>query len=209
MTMATEDFASLVKRVRQGDDAAMGKLIERYGAGMQRLAQQLIGRQLRAHLDALDLVQTVQITLWMGIRSGRFMVPTPESLFALVKTLLRFQVARHWRAAKNEMTATVESNLNATVVDERLLSAPKEKDPHERMEFDELLEQFLGQLDDVDQRLVRLRFQGCTTAEAAKYLQVDPGYLRVRLGRLRKKFVGFWPEDEIPAAIPDSYRTFS
>jgi len=38
-----------------------------------------------------------------------------------------------------------------------------------------------------------MRFLGYTTSEAANYLRVDSGFLRVRLGRLRQRFASFLP----------------
>ena len=58
-------------------------------------------------------------------------------------------------------------------------------------EFDDLVEHFLAQLGDMDRQLIKLRFQGFTTADAARRLNLDPGFLRVRLGRLRKRFAEF------------------
>ena len=166
-------------------------LIEHHSPIMQRIAENLIGPALRAQVDAADLVQSVQLTLWMGLRTGKFVVPNSESLLALAKTLLRRQVARCWRTAKLEMTATLEANFVETIIDQNLYASTADADPGRGTDFDDLMEKFLGQLDKVDQCLVKLRFQGYTTAEAANSLQIDSAYLRVRLGRLRKKFADF------------------
>ncbi len=193
MALSQDQFILAVKRLQDGDDAAMCELIEHYGAAMQRIAKSLIGRALQAQLDAVDLVQAMQITLWVGLRLGRFKVPTPRSLMALAKVLLRRQVARYWRTAKLEMNATLEGHLAETLVDQDLFAA-KHANGHQSEDLDDLVAHFLNRLDPIDQQLMKLRIQGYRTAEAAACLQLDAGYLRVRLGRLRKKFTDFSQE---------------
>jgi RNA polymerase sigma-70 factor (ECF subfamily) len=194
MSNAAHNFTNLVERIRNADDGAMCELIQRYDSIMERIAHQMIGRGLQPHVDAQDVVQTVCVTLWVGIRSGRFTIASPDQFLALARTLLSRQVSRYWRRIKCEMSVKLDSSMAETLVDGDLQSALAEAAPGEDMEIDELLEKVMGQIDEIDQRLVMMRFQGYTTSEAAAALQVDSGFLRVRLGRLRKKFSGIWEE---------------
>jgi RNA polymerase sigma-70 factor (ECF subfamily) len=187
------EFAELVAQVKAGDDWAMAELMDRYAQPMRRTAAQLIGRVLQSQLDSDDLVQSVQLILWVGLRAGRFSVNTPESLLALARTLLRRKIARYWRMVKMPSTSTTVDELSATTFSDNALfpSTPVTSDPRSSVEFDDLVDHFLLQLDDLDQQLIKLRFQGYSTAEAARHLQLDPGFLRVRLGRLRNRFANF------------------
>jgi RNA polymerase sigma factor (sigma-70 family) len=195
MTYKAHEYAALEKEVKEGSKAAMGELIGRFGPSMERIAERLIGRLLQAHVDADDLVQAVQMTLWVGIRTGRFSVPTPDALLALTRTLLTRQVARHWRNVKmNDPNINAESGRVETLIDRNLFAAPEEDNPHATVEAADLLEEFLDLLDETDQRLLMLRIDGHRTSEVARTLQVDAGFLRVRLVRLRKKFSEFCPE---------------
>lgn len=45
----------------------------------------------------------------------------------------------------------------------------------------------MSTLDETERRLIELRLEGCTTAEVARQLGLDPDVLRVRLGRLRRR----------------------
>jgi len=199
MPTAIQDYTTLVERVKLRDDGAMCKLVELFGGRMTRIAEKLVGPALQAKLDADDAVQTVQITMWVGIRTGRFTVPTPEHFVALAKILLRRHIARFWRKAKNEMTSTLDGALMDTVSDRDLATAFKAAEPQQNIEVDELLERFLCQIDEIDQKLVKMRFLGYTTSEAANHLQLDSGFLRVRLGRLRQKFASLWLQLESKA----------
>ena len=199
MPKIAQDYSTLISRIKNGDDEAMCALIERYGPTMERMAEQMVGRVLQAHVDAVDAVQAVHITLWVGIRTGRFVVPTPDHLLALAKTLISRQVARYWRTVKTEMTVKLDSSMAETLPDRDLSAAFQETESQKNLEVDELLDKFLGQMDEIDQRLVKMRFHGFTTSEAATTLQVDSGFLRVRLGRLRRKFANLWPQLEAHA----------
>lgn len=186
MPQLSPELNDLVARIRVGDDGAMAELLAVYGPTFRAVAAGLIGSPLRPHLDPEDLLQSAQLVLWLGLRSGRFKVSTPKKLHALVKLLLKRNVARHWRRIKN-LADTAETDLSATLA-ERPAPAPM---PKEQPEFDDLVEELLAQMDEVDRKLVKLRFEGCTTREVALQLGVEPGYLRVRLVRLRKRFAHF------------------
>ena len=176
----------LVARIRGGDDQAMTELVATLGPVIREAAEALIGRPLRPHLDADDLLQSVELELWLGLRTGRIVVTTPQKLNALVNVLLRRSLARHWRHLK-PMADTDEISLDATGAD---FSMPQ-SEPPDPQGFDHLFNELLGKLDRVDRSLVQLRFEGCTTREAARQLGLEPASLRVRLGRLRKRFAYF------------------
>jgi RNA polymerase sigma factor (sigma-70 family) len=189
MSIRDATIADLTALVEKGKDEAMGELARRCVPAMLRYAKRLLGIPLRAQLDAEDVVQSTLITMWLGIRTGKFALPTPQSLSALARTLLRRQVARHWHKAKAEMNATQDSAMTDTVPDRPLMPiAPAEDGPREMAEFEDLMETFLSKLTETDRQLVTLRFRGFTTAKAAVFLHMEPGRLRIRLSRLRAKF---------------------
>ena len=136
--------------------------------------------------------------MWVGIHTGRFDVPNPDQFLALAKTLISRQVARYWRKVKSEM-AVKDISMAETLTDGDLFVAFSEPQPGTEMEIDELLEKVLSQIDGIDRRLVMMRFQGYTKSEAAASLQVDSGFLRVRLGRLRRKFADLWTRLATPS----------
>jgi RNA polymerase sigma-70 factor (ECF subfamily) len=47
----------LLERIRDGDGAALGRLLELYRNYLRVIARSLIGQALRVRLDASDLVQ--------------------------------------------------------------------------------------------------------------------------------------------------------
>lgn len=189
--IATDNYAVMVERIQQGDDSAMCGLIDMHGMEMKRMASGLVGKALQSHLDADDAVQTVHVAMWVGIRTKRFDVPTSDHFLALARTLLRRQVARFWRKAKSQRTTCLDGSLIDTICDQDL-SAAAQPEPQQTLEVDEFLERFLGRLDETDQQLVKMRFLGYKTSEAARRLNLAPGYLRMRLIRLRQRFAHLW-----------------
>lgn len=51
---------------------------------------------------------------------------------------------------------------------------------------EELLQQFLSQLDVLDQELVRLKLAGNSSVDTAKLLNCKPAFIRMRWVRLRR-----------------------
>jgi RNA polymerase sigma factor (sigma-70 family) len=196
-TLDSKDFNDLVEQIKGQNDGAMCQLVKVYGPTMERIAEKLIGPALQAQLDPADIVQNVQVTLWVGIRSGRFSVPTPHQFLALAKTLLQRRIARYWRKVKLEMASTVDGKLLGTISDDDLSGLFNVTKNDQALDVDEILERFLSRVDETDRQLIRMRFLGYTTAEAAQALQLDAGFLRVRLGRLRRRFANLWPHLEL------------
>src|SRR5262249_39020373 len=115
---------------------------------------------------------------------GRFDVKTPENLVALAVTLVQRKVARIWRRLQGQ-PGVVNGSANAESI---LLRLPgKDEDPARIAEHDEQVRRVLDSLPELDRRLVELRLEGCTTAEAARALDMSPDVLRVRLQRLRQR----------------------
>lgn len=187
MTGAVDDFAELVARVRLGDEAALAELTQRYEAELHLAARVLLGRALRAHLDSADLVQSVHHSLLLGLRQNKIRLTSPQELLGLAVTMARRKVARHWRRLQRQQPldpAAVETAGPAAALTALTSSEP---DPAQEAQFRDTLAHLCGQLDDKDRRLIELRLQGYSTAEAARQLGVDADVLRVRLSRLRRR----------------------
>jgi len=186
MAELAEEFHRLIERVRLGDELALAELAQQYEPEVRLTARILLGRALRCHLDSTDLVQSVHHTLILGVRQNRFVFASPQHLMGLAVTLVRRKVARHWRRLKRQQRPEdlgfldTEAGLLATL-------PSHEPDPAQSVQDADLLAQVCDGLDDRDKQLIELRLQGCSTADAARRLGLDPDVLRVRLSRLRKR----------------------
>jgi len=186
-------FDALLARIKKGDERAMQILMEQYDANLQRMADRLIGKQIRRHVDPEDIVNPVKLQLWDGLRRGQFDLTGPEQLLALARTLLRRQVSRHCRSAKASPSATQEFSLDSTLADQPLMPASKEPDPRSAAEHKDTFAHILAQIEPIDRSLLKLRSLGYATVDAARVMQVDPGFLRMRLLRLRERYAHLLP----------------
>jgi RNA polymerase sigma-70 factor (ECF subfamily) len=186
---AHKEFAALLARVRHGDTAALTELIEVYERDVWIAARVRLGTALRPYLDQVDLVQSVHRSLLSGLQKQKFHLSGPEQLVGLAVTMVKRKIARHWERLKRQPRPAAADppgkNTRQALVD---LCTSKD-DPGSAFRSAEAVKHFLEGLEDIDRRLLELRMDGHSTSEAARQLGVGAGFLRVRLGRLRKRFL--------------------
>jgi RNA polymerase sigma factor (sigma-70 family) len=187
MAGSADEFTTLVARVRRGDEGALAALLQHYEAEVRLAARVLLGRALRCHVDSADLVQSVHHSLVLGLRQNKFELSTPQQLLALTLTMVRRKVARHWRRAQRQQRLHQEAAETRPVADLLTALSSPEADPAAEAQYHDTLDHLCRRLEERDRRLIELRLQGYSTAEAARQLGVDADVLRVRLSRLRRR----------------------
>jgi RNA polymerase sigma factor (sigma-70 family) len=187
MAGSADEFTLLVARVRLGDERALAALLQHYEAEVRLAARVLLGRALRCHVDSADLVQSVHHSLVLGLRQNKFELTTPQQLLALTLTMVRRKVARHWRRAKRQQQLSRETAETRPVADLLTALSSPDGDPATEAQYHDTLDHLCRRLEERDRRLIELRLQGYSTAEAARQLGVDADVLRVRLSRLRRR----------------------
>ena len=186
MPTPEDDFPELLRQARDGDRAALEVLARTYEADLRIAARVLLGPALRPHLDSLDLVQSVHRSLLLGVRQDKFAVSSPEQLVALALTLVRRKVARKWRHHRRQRRLS-SPGTPPDALDTVLTSLHgSADDPARSAQVRDAVERLYRDLGADDRRLLELRLEGCTTAEAARRTGQTPEALRVRLHRLRK-----------------------
>ena len=173
------EFAELLSRARAGDQSALDQIVKRYEPEVRIVAHFLLSRDLRPYLDSLDLVQSVHKSLLLGLRSNKFDISSPEKLVALALTMVRRKAARHWRHLQRQQRLDTD-NLPAALAD-------SEADPARAAQLQDALQHLWNNLDASERRVVELRLEGHSTADAARTLGLDADVLRVRLSRLRQR----------------------
>ncbi|WP_422927790.1 RNA polymerase sigma factor [Singulisphaera sp. PoT] len=182
----SEEFTDLIERARDGDDQALAELAKRYEPEVRVAARVLLGPLLRPHVDSMDLVQSIHRHILIGLRRDKFEISTPSQLLALVLTMVKRKAAQHARRLGRRQRLANEA-VRLRIREATELSGD---DPARDAQYKDLLRQYMVRLDATDRRVVELRLQGHTTAEAAREMGLDPDALRVRLSRLRKKLGG-------------------
>src|SRR5262249_16280295 len=143
----TSEFIRLVARIRAGDERALECLLKALSVVLHRMADEYIGNALRPYVDGEDLVQRVALTLWTGLRQGKFVAATAQQLTALGRTLLKREAARTAQRFKADMAVTVEGNLNATLADHRLMPP---RGPAEEAEATDQIHQIMKRANEDD-----------------------------------------------------------
>ena len=178
------EFENLIARIRNGDESASAELVQRYERPVIRAVRARLGSRLRRVLDSMDVMQSVNRSLLVGLRSQKFQFSEPAQLIALAVLLVQRKVARHWRSVKR--TLPIEPKGGAS--ENPLLDVGShEPEQSSVIAAEELLQRFLTFLDDLDRQLVQLKLDGHSSVEVAAVLKLDPAFVRMRWSRLRDK----------------------
>lgn len=186
MLDSADEFATLMSRVRSGEEDALAELVRRYEPELRVAARVRLGPALRPHLDSMDLVQSVHGSLIRGLRENQFDISSPQKLIALAVTLVRYKIAHHWRHLQRQQRlsgGSDEGNMEGLLVS---LSDPG-NDPASTVQLRDQVRHLCQNLTPSDRLLVQLRLQGYQPAEIAERLGIDAVALRVRLTRLRQR----------------------
>src|SRR5262245_14636705 len=180
-----DDFADLLARVRGGDDVATAELVRRYERAVLRSVRSRLSQSMRGAMDSMDVMQSVHRSLLTGVKNERFQLTTPQQLIGLAVVMVQRKVARHWRKLRRIPTIGNHSagSGSAPVLE---AIASDEAPPSEVAIANDLLEQFLSQLDAFDRELVRLKLAGHSSVESASILGRDSAFVRMRWSRLRQ-----------------------
>jgi RNA polymerase sigma-70 factor (ECF subfamily) len=158
-------FVDLIRRVREGDDAAASELVRRYEPAIRRVVRvHLLDPRLRRVLDSMDVCQSVLATFFVRAHLGEYDLDSPESLLKLLATIARHKVtnqANRQRADRRDYRR--EQGLGDT---EALLRSPA-SDPGEQAAARELLDRVREGLTDEERELAERRGRGDSWAEIA------------------------------------------
>ena len=177
--MTEETFASLIARVRVGEQRAATELVTRYEPEIRREVRFLLRDPfLRRTFDSMDICQSVMGSFFLRAALGEYDIDRPEDLIRLLIRMTRNKVVdatrkqrakcRDHRRATNIETVDVES-VTPT--------------PSQVAEGREMLAAFRGRLNDEERRLADLRSQGEEWIDIARVMGGTPDARRKQLTR--------------------------
>jgi RNA polymerase sigma factor (sigma-70 family) len=187
MTTASEHHVELLARFQAGDERCLAELLQDFEPEIRRVARLRLGPLLRPHLDSLDMVQSVCVTLIEGFRRDQFTVTQPEQLVALAAGIIRRKIARTWRRLRTQIAAQARLSDQGESRSHAAGATVDAHDPAVEIQRQHDLEKLLSHVDPEDRHLLELRLEGFSTAEAARQMGANADVLRVRLSRLRKR----------------------
>jgi RNA polymerase sigma-70 factor, ECF subfamily len=164
-SIAAISDGSLVRRFQSGDEDAATALYKRYARRLQRLAERNTGTGLAARFDADDVVQSVFRTFFRRVQKGFYDLPAGGELWQLLLVISLNKIrslAIHHRAQKRDVSATVAA-------DAPLLSqlAGDNSDELALRSLQMVIGEVLGDLPEVQQRIIMRRIEGCQVEEIA------------------------------------------
>jgi len=183
---STDEFSAILALARQGDQAAIARLVEQYEPKVRVVARVLLGRALRPHLDSVDLVQSVHRSLMIALRTRDYDLSSPEQLVALAITMVRRKTARQWRRVQRQQRLSGAGGDSSTLP-QILASLSDSRDPAEEAQFNDQLAHLCENLDPIEQRMLEMRLQSYTSREVARELGMHAVAVRVRWTRLRQR----------------------
>lgn len=180
-------YEQLVARAKSGDEQAVVDLVELCGADIRRTARALLGPLLRPYVDTVDVAQSVQLAIVMGLRDDTLDIADSHKLTALATRMVQRKVADHWRRISRRNRLLSAGIDRGDLVALLSSACSRADDPAAIAEFNDQLEHLLSGLDERQRQVLELRLLGYSTSDVANALGLDADVLRAQLSRLRKK----------------------
>ena len=135
---ATIDWASLVARIREGDEGAMEELYYRFGRGVRYSFFRHLGPQ-----DLDDKIHDTFLIVVQAIRRGE--LRDPDRLMGFVRTIVRRQVAAH-------IEDVVHARRDETPIEPMTPIPDHANTAEEQMLWDEQVRVMMGTLESMPTR---------------------------------------------------------
>jgi RNA polymerase sigma-70 factor (ECF subfamily) len=189
-TVAEPQPEQLLNQARQGDGAALGRLLELYRAYLVVLARVQIGRRLQGKVDPSDVVQEAYLGAcrdfpqFRGTTTKEFLGWLRQIVASVLANLVRHYQGTRRRDVRLERQLTVELEQSSHALDRGLLSVQSSPSQQAiRHEQSVQLAEALGRLPaDWRELLILRHLDGRTFPEVAQ-----------RLGRTVDSVKKQWP----------------
>src|SRR4051794_33193200 len=160
MTMTPEEgFRDLIKRVREGDEAAAADLVKMYEPEIRRAVRvRHTDPALRRTLDSMDITQSVLANFFVRVAAGQFELDHPDQLLRLLVTMARNrlfdQVRRQQAVRRNNKRLAPGGQEQLDQV------ADRQESPSQQVALKELLQKLRESLTEQERQLAEQRAAG-------------------------------------------------
>jgi RNA polymerase sigma-70 factor (ECF subfamily) len=181
------DSARLLERIGQGDRQAFDELFARHRPALLRAIELRLGPELRARLDASDVIQEAQLEAFRRLADYLERRPMPFALW-LRKTAqerLLMMWRRHVGAARRDVGREVALPDHSSLQLAGLLAGgPTPSGQAEREELAGRVRRALARLAEADREVLLLHtFEGLSYDEIGALLEINAAAARQRHGR--------------------------
>ena len=181
------EFQRLISDLRSGDSQTAQAFFDHYGPLLERLAERHLASGIRRRVGADDVVQSACRTFFRH-KSGQFQLNDSESLWHLLSAITLAKVreqARFQLRKKRGLNQEQHLESHASTDGHAFDAADGGIGPDEAVAFEEQFELLVGALDDEERRLVDLKLQEFTNAEAAQRLGCSERTVRRLMKRIQ------------------------
>jgi RNA polymerase sigma factor (sigma-70 family) len=174
-------FRDLIRRVRDGDEAAAADLLRQYEPEIKRLVRvRLTDPRIRRAVDSMDVCQSVLANFFVRAAAGQFDLDEPGQLLKLLLRMTQNKVRDHVRRRQAECRDVRRESRGP----EALAQVPgQEATPSHIVAGRELLQEVRRRLTTEERYLAEQREQGRNWADLAAELNKSPDALRHQLTR--------------------------
>lgn len=185
-TLSENPFLVYVRRLREGDSAALEELVARYAPVIRLEARmRLRAPHLRAVLDSTDICQSVLKSFFLRAAAGQFEIDRPEDLRNL---LVQMACNKSLEAARREHAQKRDARRSVSLGDDAHLLEGGE-DPGEEVEWRELLMRGRQMLSPSEREIAERRAGDQSWEEIAAALGGKPDQYRMQLRRAQERIV--------------------
>jgi RNA polymerase sigma-70 factor (ECF subfamily) len=182
-----EETSQLLERVRQGDAAALNRLLDMHRPFMRRVVEARLDPRLHARIDPSDVVQEAQMEAARRIQDYLERRPMPFHLWlrqTAFENLLRLQ--RTHRADCRTVEKEFPLPDRSSVMLARQLLGESRGPPDQLIEAElaRRVREGLAALSETDREILLMRsFEGLSNQEVAAALGIEPVAASQRFGR--------------------------
>ncbi|HEX5273512.1 MAG TPA: sigma-70 family RNA polymerase sigma factor [Gemmataceae bacterium] len=188
MPETRDEFADLMRRLREGSDDAARELLDRYGEHILRVVRRKLSRELRSKFDSVDFVQAVWASFFAGGPPQR-RFDHPQALMAFLVTLAQNKVidAVRQRMQTQKYNINRERRLEDSVTGESGDLPARQPTPSQEAVANDEWRRLLGELPDRYRRMLVLLRDGHTQKDIARELNVNEKTIRRVLEKLNEE----------------------
>ena len=185
------DFAGLIARVKEGDEAAIRRLIERFGPEVRMMVRRRLPARLRNQFDTVDFTQVVWNSVIVDCRDRSEPFEDAKHLLGFLAGVVHNKIAQEYRRRTRTRKYDIgrEQPLYVRKGDRDVPRevAADDPTPSETVQADDRLEQLVAGRSPLEVRIVELRREGLTIDEVAARLDLHEKAVRRVIDSIRAR----------------------
>jgi RNA polymerase sigma factor (sigma-70 family) len=184
MKESDTEFATLMERLRSGQDDAVRELHTRYGDHVLRVIRRRLDPRMRRQFDSADFAQAVWAS-FVAVPPEQFAFTDPPALVAYLAHMARNKV---YEEARRKFGTQQHDLSRQEPLKSEHLELPHHATPSQILIADEQWDQLIQGLSPKVRRALELLRSGATHRVIARKLKINPRSVHRWLQRLQEKF---------------------